>query len=204
MKAKQESGVMRIGARERVLEAARSIIDAQGFKNASLNDILAAAAVSTSNFYYHFKSKEDLGLAVVKQFTEGVEEHLIKGLLLDRTRTPLVRLRGYLEIHQRKLESAGCTRGCPIGKLSGELSDSHPCFRAEIERVFGRLRESLRECIREGIECGELRRGIDPANASSLFLGSVQGLVLLAKSEKTSATFAQGAEELLRLLVEPR
>ena len=160
--------------------------------------------MSTSNFYYHFKSKEDLGLAVLKQFTDYLEVNVIKGLLLDRTRTPLARLRAYFELHQKKLDSAGCTRGCPIGKLSGELSDSHPCFQAEIERVFARIRESLKECIREGIECGELRRGIDPGNASSLVLGSVPGLVLLAKSAKTSASYVQGAEELLRLLVEPR
>ncbi len=197
-----DSGLLKLGARDRVLEAARSLIDEQGFKNASLNDILSKASVSSSNFYYHFKSKEDLGLAVVKQLTEGLEEHVIHGILLDRRRPPLERLRGYFDHHRMKLESNGCTRGCTFGKLTSELSVETPCFRELIESAFASLRDALRECIREGIERGELRRGIDPSSASTLVLGTVQGLMLIAKGEQAASAFQHGADELLRLLSE--
>jgi TetR/AcrR family transcriptional repressor of nem operon len=197
-----DSGLLKLGARDRVLDAARSLIDEQGFKNASLNDILAKASVSSSNFYYHFKSKEDLGLAVVRQLTEGLEEHVIRGVLQDRKRTPFERLRAYLEMNRKKLESNGCTRGCTFGKLTSELSAENPCFQELIESVFARLRDALRECIREGIERGELRRGIDPAHASTLVLGTVQGLMIVAKGEQAASAFQHGAEELLRLLAE--
>jgi TetR/AcrR family transcriptional regulator, transcriptional repressor for nem operon len=199
-KTSTESGFLKIGARERVLEAARTLIEAQGFKNASLNDILAKAGVSSSNFYYHWKSKEDLGLAVVKQFTEGLEEHIIKPIFQDRKRSPLDRLRAYLDLHRQKLEANHCTGGCPFGKLISELSEENPCFRQLIESAFGRLKDSLRECIREGIERGEMRRGIDPGNASILVLGTVQGLMLVAKGEQATSAFQQGAQELVRLL----
>lgn len=199
-KASTESGFLRVGARERVLEAAKRLIEAQGFKNASLNDILSNAGVSSSNFYYHFKSKEDLGLAVVKQFTEKLEVHVIQEILQDKKRGPLERLRAYLDMHRKKLEANHCSAGCPFGKLTSELSEENPCFRELIETVFGRLRDSLRETIREGIERGELRRGIDPANASTLVLGTVQGLMLVAKGDKATAAFQQGADELIRLL----
>src|SRR2546423_14381806 len=151
-KVTTESGLLKMGARERVLEAARGLIETQGFKNASLNDILAKAGVSSSNFYYHWKSKEDLGLAVVQQFTEGLEAHVIQPIFHDRRRTPLERLRAYLDLHRVKLEEHGCMGGCPFGKLSSELSEENPCFRELIDNAFGKLRASLRECIREGIE----------------------------------------------------
>jgi TetR/AcrR family transcriptional repressor of nem operon len=201
-KTAAESGLLRLGARERFLEAARTLIEAQGFKNASLSDILGKAGVSSSNFYYHFKSKEDLGFAVVQQFTEGLEIHIIGPILQDRKRTPLDRIRAYLELHQRKLEANHCATGCPFGKLISELSEENPCFREVIEMAFGRLKDSLRECIREGIERGEIRRGIDPGNASTLVLGTVQGLMLLAVGDKAPAAFQQGAEELVRLLAD--
>jgi TetR/AcrR family transcriptional repressor of nem operon len=199
-KSTTETGVLRIGARERVLDAARSLIEAEGYKNASLNDILEKAGVSSSNFYYHFKSKEDLGFAVVQQFTEKLENFLIRDIFQDRKRAPLARLRAYLDYHRAKLESHRCSRGCPFGKLVAELSDENPCFREKIEDAFAKLRDALRECIREGIEKSELRRGIDPAHASTLVLGTVQGLMLLAKGEQASAVFQNGADELLRLL----
>jgi TetR/AcrR family transcriptional regulator, transcriptional repressor for nem operon len=203
-KTSTESGLLRVGARERVLEAARILIEAQGYRSASLNDILAKAGVSSSNFYYHWKSKEDLGLAVVRQFTEGLEEHIIKPILQDRKKSPFERLRAYLDLHRQKLEANHCTGGCPFGKLISELSAENACFRELIESAFTRLKDSLRECIREGIERGELRRGIDPGNASTLVLGTVQGLMLLAKGDKATAAFQQGAQELLRLLSDCR
>jgi TetR/AcrR family transcriptional regulator, transcriptional repressor for nem operon len=199
-KSTTETGALRLGVRERVLEAARAVIEAEGFKNASLNDILEKASVSSSNFYYHWKSKEDLGLAVVLQFTEKLEGRLIKDILQERKRTPLERLRAYLDYHRSKLEEHRCSRGCPFGKLVSDLSEENACFRELIENAFGKLRDALRECIREGIEKGELRRGIDPAHASTLVLGTVQGLMLLAKGEQASAAFQNGAGELLRLL----
>jgi TetR/AcrR family transcriptional repressor of nem operon len=197
-----DSQLLRVGARERVLEAARTLMEEKGFKNASLNDILAAAGVSSSNFYYHWKSKEDLGLEMVKKFTEGLEEHVIKNILLDRARSPIGRLRGYLDFHREKLESHGCTRGCPFGKLASELSEEDPRFRELLESVFAKVKEALRECIREGIEKGELRRGIDPGSASTLVLGTVQGLMLVAKGDGTIGAFQAGAGELVRLLSE--
>jgi TetR/AcrR family transcriptional repressor of nem operon len=201
--ATTDSGLVKIGARERVLEAARRLIEAQGFTNASLNEILAAAGVSSSNFYYHWKSKEDLGLSVVRQFTEYLEQHVIQAIVLDRSRRPVERLRAFLDFHRSKLEGSGCTGGCPFGKLTAELSDSNPCFREELERVFARLREALKECIRDAVAAGEVRRSVDAQHASVLVLAAVQGLMLVAKSERTTALFAQGADELLRLLIEP-
>jgi len=197
-----DSQLLRVGARERVLEAARTLMEERGFKNASLNDILQAAGVSSSNFYYHWKSKEDLGLEMVRKFTAGLEEHVVRGILQDRARAPYERLRGYLEFHRMKLEQHGCTRGCPFGKLASELSEEDPRFRELLETAFAALRDALRECIREGIEKGELRRGLDPAHASTLVLGTVQGLMLVSKGDKTTAAFQHGAGELMRLLSE--
>jgi TetR/AcrR family transcriptional repressor of nem operon len=191
------------GARDRVLDAARQVMETHGYNDASLNDILSLAKVSPSNFYYHFKSKEDLGLAVVRQMTEGLERTVVQGMLADPARSPLERLKGWFDLSLRKLQDQHCTKGCAFGKLSSELSDSHPAFRKELERAFALLRESLRECLREGIERGELRRGIDPGNASSLLLGSIQGLVLLAKNEKDVTVFQRGSQELFRLVVQP-
>ncbi|MBI3723275.1 TetR/AcrR family transcriptional regulator [bacterium] len=190
----------RTGARERVLQAACHYIELQGFQEASLNDILSMAGVSPSNFYYHWKSKDDLGLSVVRQLTEGLEERIVRGILEDASRSPLGRIRAWVEETRKKLAEHGCTRGCPFGRLSSELSESHPMFRKELERAFTLLRSAVEACVREGQEQGEIRSEVEPAHASSLLIAAVQGLLLLEKSEKNVSVYANGSGELIRCL----
>src|ERR1035438_616394 len=53
--------------RERLLQAASREIYRSGFQSAGLGTILASAGVTKGALYYHFKSKEALGYAVVEE-----------------------------------------------------------------------------------------------------------------------------------------
>ena len=53
--------------RERLLHAASREIYRSGSQSANLDTILAVAAGTKGALYYHFKSKEGLGYAVVKE-----------------------------------------------------------------------------------------------------------------------------------------
>src|SRR5258707_15252984 len=53
--------------RERLLQAASREIYRSGFQSAGLDTILASAGVTKGALYYHFKSKEALGYAVLEE-----------------------------------------------------------------------------------------------------------------------------------------
>src|SRR5215470_12790452 len=53
--------------RQRLLNAASREIYRSGFQSASLDTILASTGVTKGALYYHFKSKERLGYAVVEE-----------------------------------------------------------------------------------------------------------------------------------------
>lgn len=56
--------------RERLLQLAEEAALEKSFANISLDELAAAAGISKSGFLYHFKSKNDLGLALVKRCTD--------------------------------------------------------------------------------------------------------------------------------------
>jgi len=58
------------GMRERLLQLAEEAALEKSFSNISLEELAAAAGISKSGFLYHFKSKNDLGLALVKRCTD--------------------------------------------------------------------------------------------------------------------------------------
>ena len=99
--------------RTRLIETAMKLAYRNGFRETSLADIAEAAHVPVGNVYYYFKTKEELGEAVVEQrlaeFRELREE-------MDRLSSPKERLFAFVEsIHgNREVLARG---GCPLGRL---------------------------------------------------------------------------------------
>ena len=60
----------RLPTRDRLIDAARKLFWAQGYEVTSVAEILKKAEVNSGSLYYHFKSKEDLLLAVLDRYKE--------------------------------------------------------------------------------------------------------------------------------------
>ena len=103
--------------RTRLIETAMKLAHRNGFRETSLADIAEAAHVPVGNVYYYFKTKEELGEAVVErrlaQFRELREE-------MDRLSSPKERLFAFVEsVHGNREQLA--RGGCPLGGLCSEL-----------------------------------------------------------------------------------
>jgi AcrR family transcriptional regulator len=110
--------------RNHIIEAADELFYRQGFEHTSFADIADAVKISRGNFYYHFRSKDEILDAVID-------------LRLARTRkmldqweaegdTPGDRIRSF--IHMINTNRAKIKLyGCPVGTLCTELAKlSHP------------------------------------------------------------------------------
>lgn len=67
--------------RERLLQLAEDAALEKSFANISLDELAAAAGISKSGFIYHFKSKNDLALALVKRCSER-QMKMLDGMFL--------------------------------------------------------------------------------------------------------------------------
>ena len=56
------------GARERILEAAQSAVIAKGFAATSIDELIAAAGITRSGFFYHFRDKNELAKALLERY----------------------------------------------------------------------------------------------------------------------------------------
>lgn len=54
--------------RDRILEIAEASVLAKGFSNTSIDEIIAAAEITKSGFFYHFRDKTDLAKALLERF----------------------------------------------------------------------------------------------------------------------------------------
>lgn len=151
---------------ERILAAAEELFSREGFDAVSMNAIAEKAGVSKANVFHHFKSKNDLYLAVLKAACARSCD-FIDDFGSDRGPFP-ERLGSFALDHlQHVLERAEITR-----LIQRDLLENGSQRGKELaEKVFGQNFVRLVEIIRGGQSKDELRRDIDPAMVAVMMLG---------------------------------
>jgi len=188
---------MAIGSKSRVLESARELFYRNGFLATSVDDIIAAAGISKSNFYYHFRTKEDLGLAVLSGRCEELQSAL-RATLEEGPASPRERLARFLRQVGEFHDQHG---GCPFGNLVAEMSEHSERFRAELSAIFCCIAAILEKTVRAGQEAGEVRGDIPAQAVAALIVSAVQGAHLLAKCHKSWEPYEFTCNALLQLLL---
>ena len=104
-------------SRERLLAAAEKTTYRYGFGNTAIADIAKAARIPLGNVYYYFKTKDEIGEAVVhlrhSRFRKLLQE-------LDQADCPKERLCAFVQIKIKNREELASS-GCPVGTLCSEL-----------------------------------------------------------------------------------
>jgi TetR/AcrR family transcriptional regulator, transcriptional repressor for nem operon len=103
--------------RRRLLRAAEKVTYRYGFGKTALADIAKEARVPLGNIYYYFKTKDEIGDAIVEQRVSRFRRLLQE---LDKADSPKERLCGFVEIKINNREALARS-GCPVGTLCSEL-----------------------------------------------------------------------------------
>src|SRR3972149_9394116 len=110
--------------RAEILEAACRLISLKGFHRTSLDDILRESNVGKGNFYHYFKSKEELGYAILDRMAEAHREGVLAPILRESS-DPLLQLFRYLDrIVEIQRENRGVGGG-PMGGLAPRRPAPH-------------------------------------------------------------------------------
>jgi AcrR family transcriptional regulator len=161
----------RAGKRERLIASAAELCHRDGIERPTLAEIAEAADVPPGNVYYYFKTKDELVQAVIESRAKEVRDLLAS---LAKKRTPAARLKGLAQ----NWADAGqlvADDGCPLGSLSGDLSNHGEGLEREAEKLFSPLIEWSEGQFRE-MGCR------DPHGLTITLLSTVQGAAVLSNA----------------------
>jgi len=105
------------GGRERLLQAAEKTTYRLGFGNTALADIAKQARMPLGNVYYYFKTKDEIGDAIVELRVSRFRRLLRE---FDKAESPKERLCAFVQTKVRNREPLARS-GCPVGTLCSEL-----------------------------------------------------------------------------------
>src|SRR5260370_36267818 len=147
--------------RDQILSAAARLMHVQGYQSTSLDDVLRESGVGKGNFYYYFKSKEDLGYAIIDRITQGFVERSLEPAFADTDADPVTQIYAFLDRVLQAQRLRKCVGGCVMGNLASELSDVHEGFRHRLAGIFDLWRVHLAEAVNRGQARGRLRADVD-------------------------------------------
>jgi len=180
--------------RDRIVDVAASLIFDRGVAGTSLDDVKAAAGVSSSQLYHYFGDKGALVSAVIAHQVDAVlagqEPHLSQ---LDS----MAALRAWRDALVAIRRGLRCQGGCPIGSLASELAESDVRFRGEIGAGLARWEDSIRTGLRTMRARGDLRADADVDALATAILASAQGGILLSQVRRSTAPLEAALDAIL-------
>jgi TetR/AcrR family transcriptional regulator, transcriptional repressor for nem operon len=158
--------------------------------------VLRESGVGKGNFYYYFKSKEDLGYAIIDRIRRAFVERGLGPAFGDTDADPVGQLHALFDRVLDSQRQRNCVGGCAIGNLACELSDVHEGFRQQLAGIFDVYRDHLAEAIRRGQQSGRLRPDADAVRVAQFLVGALEGAILLGKVTRDITVIERCVEEL--------
>ena len=169
-------------AKNKILTAARSLLEQRGYSALGVAEICKTAEVPKGSFYYFFESKETLALAVIDE-QWAAERRDWEGILRGDAE-PLERLKQLFEATENRQrngqESCGVVVGCMFGNLSLEMSNQTDAVRERLQQIFEDQVNLVEATITEALGRGEIEVA-DPREAARSVVAQLEGQVLFAK-----------------------
>jgi TetR/AcrR family transcriptional repressor of nem operon len=184
--------------RTRILDAAAEIIAERGFNQTSVDDVIRRAGLcGKSHFYHYFRSKEELGFAVLdRRFDSFAESGL--SLLRDLRADPLDRLFRFIDSIVELQAKKGCKGGSVFGCLAAELADTHEGFRERIDSVFQRWSAHIQALLWELRP--RLRADADAERLARFIIASLEGALLMSRVAREIHVMEGIADDLKRFV----
>jgi TetR/AcrR family transcriptional regulator, transcriptional repressor for nem operon len=127
--------------REQIVEAADHLFYRQGYEHTSFSDIADSVQISRGNFYYHFKSKNEILESVIDQRLARTRQ-MLRQWEIDG-KSPADRIRSFIHMLVANRDQI-MRHGCPVGTLTTELAKLDHASQAEAIKLFALFRTWLR------------------------------------------------------------
>lgn len=176
--------------RSRILDLAYESIVEKGFAATSIDELVEAAGITKSGFFYHFKDKNDLARELFERFL--AEDEQIIETLESRARElsddPLQSMLIFLNLYAQMMDDMeGLHPGCMVASVTYQ----ERMFDSELKRMnvdyLLRTRERFGRWFSEIVDKYPLRLDVDIEALSDHLTTIVEGAIVMSKALKDEA-----------------
>ena len=180
--------------RTKIMESAIKLFSTNGFNKASVDDICEEAGISKGAFYHHFKSKQELFLALLDGWLAAIDS----AIEASRDKTAPETFTQMTEAFPYIFETAG--EGLPMFlEFWLQASRDKKIWEASIA-PYRRYHKYFTSLIKKGVDEGSFIE-VDPELTSRMIVSTAMGLLLQSLLDPKGANWEKVARGSTNLLV---
>jgi TetR/AcrR family transcriptional regulator, transcriptional repressor for nem operon len=177
-----------LATRRRIIDTASQLFFTKGFSRTKLDEILLIAKVRKGNFYYYFRSKDDLALTVIRESGRPLVLEWVRSLI-DPNADPRDNLDKLSErLMDTEMVKGG--QGNPLSNLALEMSTLSEDFRRELDLIMSEVVSVFAEQIERALGRGNLEINGRSKQLAAFVVSQIEGSLLLYRLNRN--------EQLLR------
>lgn len=182
-----------------ILQKAFELIYANGYQATSIDEIIATTKVTKGAFFYHFKNKEEMGLAVIKEVMYvAMYPALVEPLL--RSNDPVK------DIYQMMKELLladpfmQVKYGCPANNLMQEMAPLNADFAKALSLLVDEWDKALQASVNNGRRAGLIRKDVNAKQVANFIMTGYGGVRTMGRLYGTTEPYKIYLKELKRYL----
>ncbi|MEL6837425.1 MAG: TetR/AcrR family transcriptional regulator [Bacteroidota bacterium] len=189
--------------RKHILEEAFNMVYQNGYQATSVDKIIEQTQVTKGAFYYHFKNKDEMGIAIIR---EVILPRLSQGLLepMKYSDNPINGIYSAIEAKILNDEPYYVENGCPTNNLVQEMSAVNSKFYQTLRQVLDTWIQTIQQSLELGQQQGQVRTDIDARDVAEFIVSGYEGIKGIGKiyGKKVYRSYLAQLQVYLRTLRE--
>ncbi|WP_288444553.1 TetR/AcrR family transcriptional regulator [uncultured Chryseobacterium sp.] len=171
-----------------ILQKAFELIYVKGFQTTSIDEIIATTQVTKGAFYYHFKTKDDMGLAII---TDLMKPNFRKIFInsLQNSQNPLDSIYDIMYHLLIENDFLKVEYGCPTSNFVQQMTPWHHTFTQALHELSKEWEQALAESIEKGKEAGIINKEVNAKEVSVFVISGYWGIRNLGKLENSKEVY---------------
>ncbi|NMH87763.1 TetR/AcrR family transcriptional regulator [Flavivirga algicola] len=182
-----------------ILHKAFELIYEKGYQTTSVDDIIATTQVTKGAFYYHFKSKDDMGLAIINDILKPTfTNSFVKPL--QKEKNPLDSIYTLMYNLLMNNEFLKVEFGCPASNFTQEMTPWHANFSKVLDELTNEWIETMIAIIEKGKKSEFINKSVNAKQVTMFIMSGYWGIRNFGKLENNKNAYLPYLKELKNYL----
>lgn len=163
-----------------ILQKAFELVYQNGYRTTSVDEIIATTQVTKGAFFYHFKNKDEMGLAMINEVMQpGMHKSLIKAL--PNNGNPVEEIYNMMESLLLKDPFFIIKYGCPAINMVEEMASYSEAFNKALSQLVIQWEEAITTTLENGKATGKINEDTNPKEVAQYIISGYGGIRNLGK-----------------------
>ena len=178
-----------------ILQKAFELIYVKGYQTTSIDDIIATTKVTKGAFYYHFKTKDEMGLAIINEILKPtLTNSFIEPLQTEES--PLEAIYNLMDNLLMKNEFLKVEYGCPASNFTQEMTPWNSEFNKALNELTQEWTKAITTTIERGKKNGTIRKDVNAKQVTIFVMSGYWGIRNLGKLENSKKVYVSYLKQL--------